>query len=286
MTELLIQAGIPKGVFHCIVGFGRDIGDALITDPRIAMISFTGGTQVGKEILAKSKVGNVSLELGGKDPAIVLADADLNAAASEIVKGAFNYSGQRCTAIKRVLVVKPVAEKLIKLLKGLIEELVMGNPIQSPDIGPLIDLASAEYVESLINDAKKQKAVIVTGGRRERNYVQPTLIAKVTEKMRIAWEEPFGPVLPVIEVKDAKEAIRIANASEYGLQASVFTKKENVAREIADQLDVGTVNWNKASARGPDIFPFLGIKSSGVGAQGIEDAIVSMTRYKGFVANK
>ncbi|WP_081794283.1 aldehyde dehydrogenase family protein [Mycoplasmoides pirum] len=286
ISELLIQAGLPKGVFHCIVGHGSEIGDVLITDPHISMISFTGGTKVGKELLANSKVGNISLELGGKDAAIVLPDANLKNAVSEIVKGAFSFSGQRCTAIKRVIVVRSIANKLIKLLKESIENLIMGNPIQSPDIGPVIDIESAEYIESLIEDAKKHKAVIETGGKRERNYIQPTLITKVTDKMKIAWEEPFGPVLPVIEVKDIKEAIKIHNMSEYGLQASIFTKKESIAHQIADQLEVGTVNWNKASSRGPDIFPFLGIKDSGVGVQGIEDAILSMTRYKGFIVNK
>lgn len=286
MSELLIKAGIPSGVFHCIVGYGRDIGDALITNKHIAMISFTGGTKVGLDLLAKSSVGNISLELGGKDAAIVLEDADLNKTAKEIIKGAYSYSGQRCTAIKRVIVLKPVAKQLIKLLKEGVSKLQVGNPIHSPDIVPVVDVASAEYIESLIIDAKNLGATIEVGGERERNYVMPTLISNVNTKMKIAWEEPFGPVLPVMEVKNIQEAIELHNASEYGLQASIFTKSEKAAREIANELEVGTVNWNRSSSRGPDLFPFLGVKNSGVGAQGIEDAILSMTRFKGFIVNK
>lgn len=287
MSELLIKSGLPKGVFHCIVGHGSEISEPLITNPNIAMISFTGGTEVGKELLKKSSSGIVSLELGGKDAAIVLPDANLKLAASEIIKGAFSYSGQRCTAIKRVIVVKSVAKELIKLLKEGIDKLIMGNPIQSPDIVPVIDLNSANYIQELINDAKKHNAIIEIGGRIERNFVSPTLITKVTDKMRIAWEEQFGPVLPLIEVKDSNEAIKIHNMSEYGLQASVFTKKQKTVEDFAKKLEVGTVNWNRASSRGPDLFPFLGIKNSGIGLpQGIEDAILSMTKYKGLVINK
>ncbi|WP_052664051.1 aldehyde dehydrogenase family protein [Mycoplasmoides alvi] len=287
ISELLIKAGLPKGVINCVVGYGNEISKALITNPHISMISFTGGTKVGKELLAMSQVGNVSLELGGKDAAIVLSDADLKIATDEIIKGAFSFSGQRCTAIKRVIVLKSVAKELIKMLKNRIDKLIIGNPIQNPDIVPVVDLNSAEYIESLINDAKKHNAVIEIGGKRERNFIVPTLISKVTEKMRIAWEEQFGPVLPILEVKDINEAIKIHNMSNYGLQASIFTKNEKIVHTITKELEVGSVNWNKSSSRGPDLFPFLGIKDSGIGApQGIEDTILSMTRYKGLIINK
>lgn len=286
ISELLIKAGIPKGVFHCIVGRGRDIGSSLYTNKNLSMISFTGGTDVGLEMLQNSKVGNISLELGGKDAAIVLSDADLNLTVKEIVKGAFNYSGQRCTAIKRVLVVKPVANKLISLLKEAVEKLTIDNPKNNPDIVPVVDESSAKYIMSLVDDAKKKGAKIICGGINEHNWIKPTLISKVTDKMKIAWEEPFGPVLPIIEVKDVKEAIELNNASQYGLQASIFTKNEAKALEISKELEVGTVNLNRSSSRGPDVFPFLGVKDSGVGVQGVTDAINSMTKYKGFIVNK
>lgn len=286
ISELLIKAGIPKGVFHCIVGRGRDIGSSLYRNKNLSMISFTGGTDVGLEMLQNSKVGNISLELGGKDAAIVLSDADLNLTVKEIVKGAFNYSGQRCTAIKRVLVVKPVANKLISLLKEAVEKLTIDNPKNNPDIVPVVDESSTKYIMSLVDDAKKKGAKIICGGTNENNWIKPTLISKVTDKMKIAWEEPFGPVLPIIEVKDVKEAIELNNASQYGLQASIFTKNEAKGLEISKQLEVGTVNLNRSSSRGPDVFPFLGVKDSGVGVQGVTDAIISMTKYKGFIVNK
>lgn len=286
ISELLVKAGIPKGVFHCIVGRGRDIGTSLYTNKNLSMISFTGGTDVGLEMLQNSKVGNISLELGGKDAAIVLSDADLNLTVKEIIKGAFNYSGQRCTAIKRVLVVKPVASKLISLLKQAVEKLTIDNPKNNPDIVPVVDESSAKYIMSLVDDAKKMGAKIICGGTNDHNWIKPTLIGKVTDKMKIAWEEPFGPVLPIIEVKDVKQAIELNNASQYGLQASIFTKNEANALEIAKQLEVGTVNLNRSSSRGPDVFPFLGVKDSGIGVQGVTDAIISMTKYKGFIVNK
>lgn len=286
LTELMIKSGIPQHVFNCIVGTGNDIGQVLINNKHINMISFTGSTEIGYALLKNSSVGNVCLELGGKDAAIVLNDADVKLTVNEIIKGAFLYSGQRCTAIKRVLVLKQIAPILIKSLKENISQLVIDNPIKNPDIVPLINLKSAKYVESLIKNAKQCGAKIEIGGTREKNWVKPTLITKVTPKMRIAWEEPFGPVLPIIEVKNIKEAIKIHNASKYGLQASIFCKKEKNALDIAKELEVGTVNWNRSSSRGPDVFPFLGIKDSGIGTQGIEDAILSMTRYKGFIVNK
>lgn len=286
MTELLIEAGIPRGVFQCIIGLGRDIGSVLTSDPHINAISFTGGTKIGLRMLKESAVGNIVLELGGKDAAIVLRDADVELAAKEIIKGAFSYSGQRCTAIKRVLVHKSIATKIITALKARIEEMTVGHPAANPDIVPVIDLPTAEFVQGLIDDAVKRGAQIAAGGRREQNLIWPTLLTDVTEKMRIAWEEPFGPVLPVLTFTNLEDAIRIHNASEYGLQASVFSADQKAAERLVPSLEVGTVNWNRATSRGPDVFPFLGVKHSGCGVQGIKEAIWSCTKYKGFVVNE
>ena len=284
-SELLVKTGIPSGVYQCVVGKGSKIGDALNTNEHLSAISFTGSTAIGLELLAMAKTGNVFLELGGKDAAIVLDDADLESTAKEIVKGAFSYSGQRCTAIKRVLAVKPIVKKLTQLLIKEVNNLHLGNPQDNPSVVPVVDLKSANYIMELVNDAKNQKAKVLVGGTAENNWIQPTLIGNVTEKMRIAWEEPFGPVLPIIEVKDVNDAIRVHNQSEYGLQSSIFTKNETQAAKMVPLLQVGTVNLNRSSSRGPDIFPFLGVKHSGVGVQGIKDALLSLTRYKGFIVN-
>ena len=233
-----------------------------------------------------SKMIPLLMELGGKDAAIVLKDADLDLAAKNIVAGAYSYSGQRCTAIKRVLVVNEVADKLVEKIKMEIKNLKVGNPLElDADVVPLIDTKSADFVEGLINDAINLGGNLVVGGNREGNLIYPTLIDNVTKEMRIAWEEPFGPVLPIIRVNNVEEAIEIANRSEYGLQSSVFTENINDAFYVADKLEVGTVQVNNKTERGPDHFPFLGVKSSGVGLQGIKYSIEAMTRLKATIIN-
>jgi glyceraldehyde-3-phosphate dehydrogenase (NADP+) len=226
------------------------------------------------------------MELGGKDAAIVLEDADLKEAAKDIVSGAFSYSGQRCTAVKRVLVEDKVADELTGYIKERVEKLKAGDPRKADTvIVPLISDKAADFVCELIEDALEKGAKLLVGNKREKNLVYPTLIDYVTEDMRLAWEEPFGPVLPIIRVKDVKKAIEIANKSEYGLQSAVFTKNIDKAFNIANELQVGTVQINNKTERGPDHFPFLGVKSSGMGIQGIRYSIEAMTRVKAMVIN-
>ena len=228
----------------------------------------------------------VIMELGGKDAAIVLEDADLDFAADNIVDGAYSYSGQRCTAVKRILVLESVADQLIERLKTRIERLKVGDPREAGvTVTPLVSKKSADFVENLMRTAVEKGAHIVTGGEREGNLLHPTLLDHVTTDMDIAWVEPFGPVLPVIRVKSVEEAIEIANQSEYGLQSSVFTNNLNKAFAIAGQLEVGTVQINNKPERGPDNFPFLGVKSSGMGTQGVRYSIESMTRPKAVTIN-
>ena len=223
------------------------------------------------------------LELGGKDAAIVLEDADLELTANNIVAGAFGYSGQRCTAVKRVLVMDSVADQLVKLVTEKVEKLSVGMPEEDADITPLIDTKAADYVEGLIQEAADKGAVATTPIKREGNTIYPTVFDKVTTDMRLAWEEPFGPVLPIIRVNSVDEALEIANESEYGLQSSVFTNNFPLALKIAEQLEVGTVHINNKTQRGTDNFPFLGAKKSGAGVQGVKYSIQAMTNVKSVV---
>lgn len=285
MIEALDRAGLPKGLINVVTGRGSVIGDYLVEHEGIDMISFTGGTKTGKNLAKKATMIPLVLELGGKDPAIVREDADLQDAAKQIVSGAFSYSGQRCTAIKRVLVHESVADELVSLLKAEIEKLTIGSPEKDSVIVPLIDSASADFVQELVNDAVEKGATVVLGNKREQNLFYPTLIDNVTREMKVAWEEPFGPILPIIRVTSDKEAIDLANESEYGLQASVFTKDINKAFTIANVIDTGSVQINSRTERGPDHFPFIGIKGSGMGVQGIRKSIESMTREKITVLN-
>ena len=286
MVEALQQAGLPAGVLNTVTGLGSVIGDYVVSHKDVDFINFTGSTEVGKHISSLTSMTPVIMELGGKDAAIVLEDADLDFAADTIVDGAYSYSGQRCTAVKRILVLESVADQLIERLKTRIERLKVGDPREAGvTVTPLVSKKSADFVENLMRTAVEKGAHIVTGGEREGNLLHPTLLDHVTTDMDIAWVEPFGPVLPVIRVKSVEEAIEIANQSEYGLQSSVFTNNLNKAFAIAGQLEVGTVQINNKPERGPDNFPFLGVKSSGMGTQGVRYSIESMTRPKAVTIN-
>ncbi|AWK52032.1 NADP-dependent glyceraldehyde-3-phosphate dehydrogenase [Clostridium beijerinckii] len=286
LARVFQEAGVPKGVLNTITGKGSEIGDYIVTHPSVDFINFTGSTDVGIRISKITSMVPLLMELGGKDAAIVLEDADLELTASNIVSGGYSYSGQRCTAVKRILVVDKVADKLVKKVKEKMEKLIIGNPLEKDvDIVPLINSKAADFVSELIEDARNKGAHLVIGGIREKNLIYPTLFDKVTTDMRLAWEEPFGPVLPIIRVKDKDEAIEIANKSQYGLQSAVFTENINDAFYIADKLEVGTVQINNKTERGPDHFPFLGVKASGIGTQGIKYSIESMSRPKATVIN-
>lgn len=286
LARVFQEAGLPAGVLNTVTGRGSEIGDYCVTHPEIDFINFTGSTEVGKRISSITVMKPLLMELGGKDAAIVLEDADLDLTVKNIVAGGYSYSGQRCTAVKRILVLDSVADELVLKLKNKISQLKIGDPLKEQvDIVPLIDSKAADFVEGLIEDAKEKGATLIIGGTRQGNIIYPTLFDNVTLDMRIAWEEPFGPVLPIIRVKDKDEAIDIANQSEYGLQSSVFTKDINSAFYIADKLEVGTVQVNNKTERGPDHFPFLGVKSSGIGTQGIRYSIEAMSRPKATVIN-
>ena len=285
MIEALAKTNLPAGVLNLVTGKGSVIGDYLIEHDDIALVTFTGGTSTGERIAQKAKMIPLVMELGGKDPAIICEDANLELAAKQIVSGAYSYSGQRCTAIKRVLVHRSVADELVSLIQSEVEKLSVGSPEDNATIVPLIDEQSADFVQGFIDDALEKGATLVLGNKREENLIYPTLLDHVTKEMRIAWEEPFGPVLPIIRVDSQEEAIEIANASEYGLQASVFTQNLDKALTIARKLETGSIQINGRTERGPDHLPFIGIKKSGLGIQGVRRSIESMTREKVIILN-
>lgn len=283
LAKAFEEAGIPAGVFNTITGRGSEIGDYIIEHKEVNFINFTGSTPIGERIGRLAGMRPIMLELGGKDAALVLEDADLEHAAKQIVAGAFSYSGQRCTAIKRVIVLESVADKLVTLLQAEVAKLTVGDPFDNADITPVIDNASADFIWGLIEDAQEKGAQALTPIKREGNLLWPVLFDQVTKDMKVAWEEPFGPVLPIIRVASVEEAIAFANESEFGLQSSVFTNDFKKAFEIAEKLEVGTVHINNKTQRGPDNFPFLGVKGSGAGVQGIKYSIEAMTNVKSIV---
>lgn len=285
LAEIFNKAGIPKGVLNTITGKGSEIGDYIVTHAGIDFINFTGSTEVGKHIAVIAGMVPMLMELGGKDAAIVLEDSDLRDAAKDIVSGAYIYSGQRCTAIKRVLAINNISDKLAELMLEEIKKLKVGIPEEDCEVTPLINNSAADFVQELIDDALKKGAKLLIGNKRQGNLMYPTLLDNVTTNMRIAWEEPFGPVLPILRVQSIEEAVDIANKSQYGLQSSVFTKNIDYAFHVASKLEVGTVQINDKTERGPDHFPFLGVKASGMGTQGIRYSIESMSRKKVIVLN-
>ncbi|MGT2829516.1 NADP-dependent glyceraldehyde-3-phosphate dehydrogenase [Streptococcus hillyeri] len=283
LAEAFAEAGLPAGVFNTITGKGSIIGDYIVEHEAVNFINFTGSTPIGERIGKLAGMRPIMLELGGKDSAIVLEDADLEKAAKDIVGGGLSYSGQRCTAVKRVLVMDSVADKLVDLVRAEVEKLTIGMPEDNADITPVIDSGSADYIEGLAKDAEEKGATALTPYKREGNLIWPTVYDNVTTDMRLAWEEPFGPIMPIIRVSSVEEAIKISNESEYGLQASVFTNDFPLAFSIAEQLEVGTVHINNKTQRGTDNFPFLGAKKSGAGTQGIKYSIEAMTTVKSVV---
>jgi glyceraldehyde-3-phosphate dehydrogenase (NADP+) len=287
LAELIQLAGLPEGVFNVVTGSGSEIGDTLASSDKINMISFTGSSPVGKRIGELAVLQKLHLELGGKSPALVLEDADLDIAAKQCISGAFKFSGQRCDAISRILVEKKVADRFVKKLLAEAKKWKSGDPYEEDvKIGPLIDDRAVSKVDSLVKDAKKKGAKVLLGGKKGKGlYYQPTVLDKVTPKMKIAWEETFGPVATVMRVKDYEEAIKLANESEYGLDASVFTQDVDKAIDAGMRLEDGTVNINAAPAHGLGNFPFGGDKDSGMDREGIKFSVDEMTKVHTIVFN-
>eukprot|EP00890_Picochlorum_soloecismus_P003022 jgi/Picsp_1/3720/NSC_06556-R1_nadp-dependent glyceraldehyde-3-phosphate dehydrogenase len=284
MVRCFQAAGIPDGVLNVITGRGSEIGDYLTTHPDANCISFTGG-DTGIDICKKAGMVPVQMELGGKDVAIICADADLKAAASHIVKGGFSYSGQRCTAVKIVTVVNEVADVLVESVVEQVSALTVGKPEDNCNITPVISSSSANFIEELVKDAEVKGATFKMPYRREGNLIWPLVIDNVTPDMRLAWEEPFGPVLPIMRIATPEEGVKHANSSRLALQGCVFTKDIDRAIVLSDALETGTVQINAAPARGPDHFPFQGFRDSGIGSQGVRNSLELMTKVKSTVIN-
>ncbi|KAK4265363.1 hypothetical protein QN277_026425 [Acacia crassicarpa] len=284
MVHCFHLAGFPKGLISCITGKRSQIGDFLIRHRGVNCISFTGG-DTGNSISMKACLIPLQIELGGKDACIVLEDADLDLVASNIIKGGFSYCGRRGTAVKVVLVMESIADALVERVKEKVAKLTVGPPENDCDITPVVSESSANFIEDLIIDAREKGATLCQEYRREGNLIWPLLLDNVRPDMRIAWEEPFGPVLSVIRINSVEEGINHCNASNFGLQCCVFTKDVNNAILISDAMETATVQINSAPARGLDHFPFQGIKDSGIGSQGITNSINMMTKEKTTVIN-
>ena len=289
LTQMFLKAGVPEGVLTCVTGSGGEIGDYLSSHPGIDMITFTGSSDTGEAIAKKAGMKPLVFECGGNNPALVLPDADVSLTAREIIKGSFSYAGQRCTAIKYVLATQSVIDTLLPVIQKQMGELVhMGDP-RSPEtklVGPVVSEDAAKEIEKYIQEAVVNGAVVVTGGKRVNSFIEPTILGNVKSNWTICTCEVFGPILSLIPISSVDEAIKIINISRFGLQACIFSKDEGSALVVAQKLNVGTVQINGSPQRGPDHFPFLGVKKSGLGVQGVRYSLEEMSRLHPIVINK
>ena len=277
----LLGEEFPDGVVNVVTGYGSEVGDYLVCSSEIDKISFTGSVTTGMMISQKAGMKKVTLELGGNDPVIILKDADLDKAVKGVINGAFLNAGQVCMGVKRVIVEDSIADEFGEKLVAATEKLVMGNPLESTTtLGTLISEKAAMQVEETVNNAVENGARILTGGKRDGAFYDATVIDNVTPEMDLVVSETFGPVAPIMRVGDLQEAIEVANATEYGLQAGVFTNDYSSAMRCAQEIEAGTVFVNKQSTFRTDNMPFGGFKNSGVGKEGIKYAVEEMTKTK------
>jgi glyceraldehyde-3-phosphate dehydrogenase [NAD(P)+] len=284
LARVLEQAGLPGGTFNVVTGSGASAGQALVSDPRVRMVSFTGSTAVGKHIHATAGLKRFHLELGGKCHAIVLGDADVPSAATKCVEGAFKNAGQRCDAVSVAIVEQTVAEAFTNAAAEAARAWTLGDPRQgATKVGPLISDAASERVDALVRDAVGRGARALVGGRRRDRYFEPTVLADVAPTMRIAQEETFGPVLPIVIARDEEDALDIATRTRYGLDMCVFGRSFDRLWRAAKRLDCGEVTLNDLPRHGTGHFPFGGQRESGVGREGIGYSIDEMTELKTIV---
>ena len=283
-AELLYEAGLPGSMLSVLVGPLDEVVRPLVRDPRVELVSFTGSVAVGKEIAETAGYKKLCLELGGNSPLIVLADADLELAVNLATQGCFRNSGQRCTAVKRILVHREIAKPFTEALVAQAKDFVCGDPSDEETmIGTVIDEAAAQYLETVIQEAVAAGAEVLCGGERRGAQLQPTVLRGVPRDARMVVHESFGPLAPVMEVEDLSDAIQLANSTAYGLSAGVVTRDLEVATRAIRELRTGTVNINEVPGYRIESSPFGGIKDSGLGVkEGVIEAVKWMTYTKTF----
>jgi putative phosphonoacetaldehyde dehydrogenase len=284
LADILYEAGLPGPMLQVVTGDPREICAALITHPLVELVTFTGGVEIGKAIGAQAGYRRVVLELGGNDPLIVLDDADLERAAALAVTGSYKNSGQRCTAVKRMLVQRGVAERFTELVVDKTLAWTYGDPFDPGNqMGTVIDEAAALRFEARVNEAVSLGARVLTGHRREGALYAPTVLDRVDPSMPLVRDETFGPVSPIIAFDTIDDAIAIANGTAYGLSSGVCTDRLDAITRFINELKVGTVNVWEVPGYRTELTPFGGIKDSGLGyKEGVQEAAKSFTNLKTF----
>ena len=281
LAEAFMKVGIPSHVLNVVTGHASEVADALVTDPRVRMITFTGGPEAGLDIMKKVGLKKIGMELGSNSPVIVMADCDLNWAVESCVSGAFWAVGQNCIGVQRILVENSIYDDFLKKFVDRTKKIKTGYQLdEKTDMGPMITLKEAERVEKWIQEAVEKGANIQTGGGRRGTLVDPTVLTNVPDDSTIKCEEVFGPVVILQPIDTLDNAIEIANSVEYGLHGAIFTKDINSAFKAAHELNVGGVVINDSTDYRLDQMPFGGVKMSGLGREGIKFALQEMTEPK------
>jgi len=281
LGEILLDAGLPPKILNIVTGYGDVIGDALVTDERVRMVTFTGGPEAGKGITKKAGLKKIGMELGSNSPVIVMDDCDLEKAVESCVSGAFWAVGQNCIGVQRLYVQKNIYDAFeIKFVERTRKMKVGFQLNEDTDMGPMITEKEAIRVEEWIKEAVQAGGILLTGGERKGSVVQPTVMKDVPKSCRLGHEEVFGPVVILYKIDNLDEAIKEANDVVYGLHAGIFTSNLNNAFKAIKEINVGGIMINDSSDYRIDGMPFGGVKNSGLGREGIKFALMEMTEPK------
>jgi acyl-CoA reductase-like NAD-dependent aldehyde dehydrogenase len=278
LAELEDEAGLPPGWLNVVVGPSSEIGDVLVEDERVKVITFTGSSGVGWKLAERSPRKRVNLELGNSTPLIVEADADLNAAVAATAQHGFSFAGQSCISIQRVYVQDDAYDDFVSALLPKVEALTLGDPAdEETDVGPVIDEDARDRILEWVDEARSRGAEILTGGDLDGDLVRPTVIANADADLKVSCQEVFGPVVTVNRYGTLDEAIELANGTEFGLQAGIFTASIRTAMRAAQELEFGGVTVNEAPTFRADQMPYGGVKESGNTKEGPAYAVRELT---------
>lgn len=287
IAELLEEIGLPKGAFNIVTGSGRTVGEQIVTDPRVQMVTFTGSPEVGIGIRNKAGLKRVTLELGSNSAVIIDRDVDVDRIIPRCVTSAFSNQGQVCISVQRIYVHEAIYDTFVEKFVAQTKTLKLGDPLEEQtDVSALITKKDVERTLSWMKEAKQAGAHVITGGRAQGNVLEPTVIVDATKAMKVSCQEVFAPIVTIQKVSSMEEAFASVNDSRYGLQAGIYTENVYTALEATEKLHVGGVMINDTPTFRVDQMPYGGVKESGVGREGIAYAVEEMTELKLIVWNK
>ncbi len=281
LTALLLECGVPADGIQCITGSGKEVGEALCRDARVRKITFTGSRDVGEQICRVAGLKKVTMELGSNSPLIIMPDADLEKVATAVAATGYSNAGQVCISAQRVIPLAPIYQDFLAALRPKVAALTTGDPLdERTKVGPMVREADAKRVEAWIKEAVSAGARLVVGGDRRGAIHSPTVLADVTPQMRVAQSELFGPAVAVTPAPTVDEAIAMANDTNYGLSAGVFTENINTAMRFAREVEAGNIHINWGPQWRADLMPYGGLKESGFGKEGPKYAVQEMSELK------